>query len=121
MTMIRIDDTGVKRELCNGFESVRWGDLIGVAIMTTADGPFSEDFFWILVGADGKGCVVPGEHAADLLQRLQRLPGFDNQAVIDASTSTEEATFSCWRGNAGEGVVAGGGEQGNAQNSKPSI
>lgn len=32
----------------------------------------------------------------DLLERLQRLPGFDNEAVVAASASSTEARFTCW-------------------------
>jgi hypothetical protein len=80
-------------------EQVRWADLRAVLIKTTADGPAVDDFFWLLVGNDLKsGCVVPSEaEGCDrLLERLQKLPGFDNKAVILAAQCTEEQTFLCW-------------------------
>jgi len=84
-------------------ESVRWDDLVEVEIITTDDGPWSEDVFWLLTGSDpNSGCAVPqgAEGAGDLLQALQKLPGFDNQAVIAAMGSTSNAKFVCWRKNA---------------------
>jgi hypothetical protein len=54
-----IDDRGVRRELANGkVEAVAWDDLEEVCVLTTADGPFAEDVFFVLAGRGG-GCVVP--------------------------------------------------------------
>jgi len=77
--------------------------------MTTGEGPFAEDFYWVLHAGDGTGCVVPNHLAGevDLLARLQRLQGFNNQAVIEASSSTEQAEFVCWQGSPGQGSIAG--------------
>jgi hypothetical protein len=79
-------------------ESVEWVDLLSVIIETTDEGPFVPDVFWILVGTRSE-CVVPqgakGEN--NLLGRLQQLPGFDNEKVIAASVSTENAKFVCWK------------------------
>lgn len=97
---IQIDDTGVRRELTEGrFESVTWDDLLEVSIVTTSDGPFAEDVFFVLAGRNGTGCAVPQSAAESsvLLEGLQRLPGFDNQAVIQAMTSTDDNKFVCWR------------------------
>jgi len=78
-------------------EVVPWDELRAVMIETTGEGPFACDFFWVLVGDNG-GCVVPQEAPGSeaLLDRLQKLPGFDNQAVIDASASVENIRFLCW-------------------------
>ncbi|MCR9143585.1 MAG: hypothetical protein NXI24_15160 [bacterium] len=84
-------------------ETLRWTDLRGVLLETTDAGPFAPDVFWILIGTDA-GCVVPWGATGDaaLLARLQQLPGFDNEQVIAASTSTENARFVCWRAEAGD-------------------
>jgi hypothetical protein len=97
---IRIDDRGVDRELANGkVEEVAWDDLEEVSVLTTADGPFAEDVFFVLAGRDGTGCVVPqsAPESGQLLELLQRLSGFDNEAFIHAMGSTGEARFVCWR------------------------
>ncbi len=81
-------------------ESVRWDDLVEVQIITTEEGPWSEDVFWLLIGSDAKsGCAVPqgAEGANTLLEALQKLPGFDNKAVIEAMGSTSNARFVCWK------------------------
>ena len=79
-------------------ESVEWDDLQKVFIRTTDEGPFAPDVFWILAGRKG-GCVVPqGATGEDvLLERLQALPGFDNEALIKAMASTSNQDFVCWQ------------------------
>jgi hypothetical protein len=81
-------------------ERVRWSDLRAVLIKTTSDGPGVDDFFWVLLGEGAKsGCVVPSEAAGCdlLLARLQELPGFDNEAVIQAAQCVEDRDFLCWQ------------------------
>ena len=97
---IRIDDRGVRRTLAGGnAEQVAWNDLLEVSVITTGDGPFAEDVFFVLAGTGGSGCIVPQDapESGPLLDRLQRLPGFDNDALVRAMGSTEEARFVCWR------------------------
>ena len=99
LVVVHLSDTEVVCERPDGkTERVVWADLRSVDILTTADGPFAPDVFWLLVGTVG-GCAVPqgatGYEA--LLKRLQSLPGFDNEAVIRAMGSTDEASFPCWR------------------------
>lgn len=96
---VTVDDAGVHRVLADGrVEAVRWDDLESVEILTTDEGPFADDVFWLLLSVAG-GCAVPGSAASsgDLLARLQALPGFDNEAVIRAMGSTKNARFELWR------------------------
>lgn len=82
-------------------ESVKWSELTAVVIETTDQGPFMEDVFFILVGSDhSPGCVVPQGAAgeSELFSALQtRLPGFDNERVIEAMSSTDNNSFLIWR------------------------
>jgi hypothetical protein len=79
-------------------ESLTWNDLEVVAIETTDEGPFVTDVFWLLPG-ETSGCVVPlGATGEDLmLKRLQILPGFDNETLTKAMSSTSNARFVLWR------------------------
>lgn len=78
-------------------ESVRLDDLQKVDILTTSDGPFAPDAFWLLHGTSG-GCSIP--HGAsgekELTDLLLALPDFDHGAFIQAMGSTQEALFTCW-------------------------
>ncbi|GHU06754.1 hypothetical protein FACS1894158_14110 [Betaproteobacteria bacterium] len=95
---VQFDDTKVTRTMRDGRqETIQWSELKEVAVITTDEGPFVDDVFWVLSGAD-TGCLVPGEAdgAKELLARLQKLPGFNNEAAILAMGSTENAKFVCW-------------------------
>ena len=95
-----IDDRGVRRVLGSGkIEAVEWKDLVEVQIVTTDEGPFVDDVFYLLIGANDTGCVVPQEdpQIGALLERLQALPGFDNGKVIEAMGCSENARFVCWK------------------------
>jgi hypothetical protein len=97
---VSFDENGVRRHLSNGnYEYVAWKDLQEVVILTTDDGPFAEDFFIILHGEEGSGCVVPLEQAAStgLVERLQTLPGFDNNKLAEASSSIRRGQWVCWQ------------------------
>lgn len=80
-----------------GKESVEWTDLKAILLENTDEGPFLPDVFWILVGEKG-GCLFPqgaiGE--MELLAEIQKLPGFDNNAVIESATCTDNRKFLCW-------------------------
>ncbi len=98
---VTFDDTSVRRVSPEGgVDEVRWEDLAEVRIRTTAEGPFGEDVYWVLTGADGEGIAVPGESMTDdLLDRLQSLDGFDHEQMVLAMGSTDEAQFLCWQRN----------------------
>jgi hypothetical protein len=88
----------VVRTLASGQqEIVRWDALQEVSIITSDEGPFVDDLHWVLLGAPG-GCAVASSAvgASELLARLQALPGFNNEAVIQAMGSTSHAQFVCW-------------------------
>ncbi len=82
-------------------ESVQWSDLQQVEIVTTDDSPWACDWYWVLHGLSS-GIAVPqgttGE--AGLLQRLQKLPGFDSGAVLRAGTANHHVT--CWKKHAAQ-------------------
>ena len=97
--VVSFDDESVTCRRSNGLlEVVRWSDLKMVFIETTDAGPAVDDVFWVLAGFES-GCVVPSETEGMnlLMERLQRLPNFDNHAVIQAMSSTENRTFLCWQ------------------------
>jgi hypothetical protein len=97
--IIQISEAEVSCTRPNGeFEKVDWNDLVSVEIITTDKGPFLPDVFWVLHGSS-TGCMIPqgatGE--TELLNRLQKLPGFQNYVLIKAMMSMENARFLCWQ------------------------
>jgi hypothetical protein len=79
-------------------EILLWSELQEVSIITTNDGPYVDDVFWELRGTSS-GSLVPSqaEGMEELLSKLQELPGFNNEAVIHAMGSTDNAKFLCWQ------------------------
>jgi hypothetical protein len=102
-----IDEIGVTHCLDDGsVVRVAWGDLVRVALITVDRGPFAEDLYFVLDDREGRRCMLPGARAAELLPRLQRLPGFDNQQVQRAADCVDdEAHFVCWSGRPGQALV----------------
>ncbi len=97
--LVAFDDERVTCDWPDGDSRVvTWDDLSAVVIHTTDTGPFAEDVFLVLDAADG-GCIIPQEAEGfpELIERLQQLTGFDNEALISAMTCTDNATFPCWR------------------------
>jgi hypothetical protein len=78
-------------------QTMLWTELIGVAIKTTDEGPFAPDVFWVL-GAKDKVVMYPGGATGEqeMLTRLQKLPSFNNEAVIEAAGCTDNKLFVCW-------------------------
>ena len=99
--VVHLSDTEVRCDHPDGrVERVAWDDLQAVIVHTTANGPILPDVFWILVGTSThSGCVIPQGATGDtaLLERLQKLPGFDNEAFIGSMSSTDDQKFLCWR------------------------
>jgi hypothetical protein len=111
---LQITDWGLRRELGRGkSESVAWGDLQEISVITTAAGPMADDLFFVLVGHGKNGIVVPHDLATryDLLAHLQKLPRFDNAALLAALGSTEKARFLVWRATPIAGVAVTVAEQ----------
>jgi hypothetical protein len=99
--IVRLTDSEVTHERPGGeIERIAWSDLDKVEVLTTAEGPFLPDVFWVLHGSRG-GCVIPQGATGDeeLLKRLQALPGFKNDAFINAMSCTEDQRFVCWERN----------------------
>lgn len=96
---VRCDDAGIHAAFADGAAwTVGWGELERVVIRTTDEGPFADDVIWMLQTPGGVYAVPQGvEGESALLERLQALPGFDNQAVISAMGSVDNAVFPCWR------------------------
>ncbi|MBI5633552.1 MAG: hypothetical protein HZA15_08760 [Nitrospirae bacterium] len=69
-----------------------------IQIETTDKGPLFEDFFMVLITNKSVIRIAQEIKGFDhLLSELQKLPGFDNEAVIKASTCVDNAVFNVWK------------------------
>lgn len=81
-------------------QNIRWDELNEVGIVTTDEGPVAEDVFFMLLSEDRKkGCAIPqsAEGNEALLSRLQDLPGFNNEVLIEAMGCTSNRNFRLWK------------------------
>jgi hypothetical protein len=95
---VQVDDRGVRR--LDRDEAIAWADIERIEVLTTDEGPWQEDFFWLLESAEDKGVTIGGDEAeaCKLLAVLQqRYLDLDNEAVIRAVRSTQDARFLIWR------------------------
>jgi hypothetical protein len=78
-------------------ESFLWKELIGVAIRIFKNEPRTPHVFWIL-GVEKRLLTYPDKAIGEIkmLKRLQKLPGFNNNAIISAMSCIEDKTFICW-------------------------
>ena len=66
-------------------------------IRTTDQGPIRDDVFLVLRSRGGDCVISQTDETTDrLLEWLQTLPGFDNEAVLQAMACIENVTFVCW-------------------------
>jgi hypothetical protein len=68
-----------------------------VKIITTDEGPFLDDLFWVLKN-DYDDISIPSESIGIefLVNWLQTLDNFNNEAVIQAHQSVDNKEFLCW-------------------------
>ena len=105
-TVVEVDRTGVRIfQWAGDDDHIAWEQLVEVGIVTTSAGPMVEDFFVHLIGQDETDLRISGVHTDKLIPWLQRLPGFDNRALIEASGSTRDAAFQCWQGDPGDARI----------------
>ena len=73
-------------------ESIRWDQVEEITLVTTSDGPFLPDVWYVFTG-DGAGCSVPSEAKGfDELWDIfrSRFPTIDYEAMIAAGTYDDE-------------------------------
>lgn len=73
--------------------------LAEVSIVTTNGGPFFDDIFVKLTDLKQQTIQLPRKEAEVLflIDRLYKLPGFRFESFFEAMTSTENASFICWK------------------------
>ncbi|GIK34951.1 MAG: hypothetical protein AMXMBFR45_07840 [Gammaproteobacteria bacterium] len=104
---VQVDDEGVAVKTKGGVERVNWTDIQRVRIVTTNEGPWVEDVYFLFEAQGGHGCVVPHGAAVriKLLEELQsRLPGVQDDRVIEAMGCTDNDSFTIWE-KPGESAV----------------
>ncbi len=96
---LTIDDEGIVCERSTGIsERMEWADLQEVLIRTADAGLSFTDAFWVLSGTLAKLEFPHGSEGDEaLLERLQQLPGFNNDVFNAAMNAISDGEFVCWR------------------------
>jgi len=97
--LVKVSDTSIEVvEPEKGSCSILISELEDVLIATNDTGPMGIDLWWILRG-NGKVVIAPGGATGEkeLLNRLQKLSGFNNEAVIRAMGCTDNKDFLLWK------------------------
>lgn len=108
-----IDEEGIRRMYAHvQLDSIEWEDVVRVAVGSEDDGsiPVDDDFYFFLEGKSDRCCVVPNTYAVELLPRLQRLPGFDNEALVEGALGEDDEPTVIWEGREGQARICGDDE-----------
>ncbi len=89
-------DTLILEYLNETKETFAFDDLKKTTIITTDEGPFLDDVFWLMMF---KVIImipqgIPGEDL--LLERMQQFPGFNNENFVEAMCCSENNAFHVW-------------------------
>jgi hypothetical protein len=96
----QVDASGVLRVEGRIREQIPWSDVAEIRIITTDQGPYAEDVYFMLADGKGAGCLIPHDAAVrtKLFEELQsRFPALDNDRVIQAMSSTGNNNFLIWK------------------------
>ena len=96
---MEVDDRGVSYTDPDGqVSTLAWEELQLIGVETTSAGPFLEDVFFCLEGANTRIAIPQSaEGCKELVNRLTGMEGFDCSAFTKAMCSTHDAFFVCWK------------------------
>jgi hypothetical protein len=98
-TEVVFDDFSISRKMADGkVENIKWSDLREIQLITTDKGTTLNDTFYLLIG-ESSGCAISTQSigAEKLLERLKTLPGFETKKVAQATNSTGNNKYICWK------------------------
>ncbi|NNE00056.1 MAG: hypothetical protein HKN47_22275 [Pirellulaceae bacterium] len=95
---VEVSDTEIRHlHPDGGQEILAWDDLQSVVILTTDQGPMLPDLYWVLSSGQSNCMIAQGATGEKaMIERLQSLPGFDNETMIDAMSSITTQRFALW-------------------------
>lgn len=76
-------------------------DLSRLDVVSSSDGPFERNIFWILTTESGGSLRIPTEAggAEELTKAFSALPSFQVERVVDAMSSARNVVFQIWPRN----------------------
>ncbi len=83
----------------NEKQTCLWAEVNKILIITTDEGPFVDDVFWVFQTAKG-GIIVPSETAVDndkkIMDCAKYFPNFNWEIALKSVTSAKNAEFVVW-------------------------
>ena len=97
LVALDIDEEGARVQRGDGScDELKWSELTAVEIVTTDEGPWSDDIFWLLLSGE-HACVLPNSAGSEILDQLRSFDGVNTEAIISAMGWTENARFVVWK------------------------
>jgi hypothetical protein len=99
LSVIKVEDSCVKITHPKAKKiTLAWQDLQCVKIVTTDQGPFLADVFWILCESEKQYSIPQGATGEQtFIDTLQKMDGFDNEQMIEAMRCTDNHDFIVWK------------------------
>lgn len=99
-----VDETGISLVAPAAPQRIAWPDVRTVHIESVAGGLNADDVFWVLTPSAGSvplrvAQTAPG--ADTMIARLQQLPGFRYEPMINSMITTEATRFLVWERDGG--------------------
>lgn len=84
-------------------DHIRWNNVAKVQVLTTDEGPYVCDVFYILTDTAGKGVAIPQDkpESGTIIEKITRWPGFQHEEMVLAMGSTEVKWFTVWEKEVG--------------------
>lgn len=95
---ITLHDTSIIYEHGMMRDEIALDQISEIAVVTTDEGPFVDDVFVVLKGAQNE-ITIPqeAENFEALFDVFKKFEGFNYEEFIEAMSSTENAECVCWQ------------------------
>jgi len=97
--LVEINGTEIRTVDYEGIETkLKINDISQIIIETNDTGPWGTDIWWRILGQQGLLSIPGGATGeSEMLENFQKLPEFNNEELIKAMSSTNNAEFICWK------------------------
>ncbi len=97
--LVEINRTEIRTIDYEGLETkCKINDISQIIIETNDTGPWGTDIWWKILGKEGFLSIPGGATGeSEMLENFQKFPGFNNEELIKAMSSTDNAEFICWK------------------------
>lgn len=97
---VSFDEREIIRKVPDGsVERINWQDVARISIITTDDGPWDEDAYWVFEDEQRQnGCMIGNgaDGFPELLEHITKFEGFNEITVIEAMGCVSNKHFVVW-------------------------